>query len=657
MSYSLAYTGAQVDKSIELSLPVNTSIVSVKDSDYGAVGDGSTDDTTAIQSALDSGYNVYFPPTSNHYAVDTILTAGHAGQVIYGAGILSKIVQSGTNANSGVFRVSSKAGVVFRDLYCVPGTTTAATTNGYGFEIVTSDYCEVRNCRVTDHRRGAVMLQDSNYCKVIGNTAKSSVVNPAADNHTQAGYDFVALHASSYNIFSENHSIDGCGIGIAVQSIDSGDVASHNIITNNVIEDAPQYGIMVYRGNLADSIKHNVIDGNTIDTVDGDIEHSANGFIYGAGIYVQGAEYSVVSNNSIRNTNINTVLETLAPGAIGVTNCREITITGNMIQDPVWYGICLFDPNQNGIAGGTATVIGNIVQNSTSKSGIYVKDFPKAIIKGNKVNSHNGHGILANEGSTTDNDLLIIEGNECSSNGATGINIVKCDHAIISNNRCDGNSTHGIATDAIYSAVIGNICENNTTRGIQIISNVTGGVVGFNRVDGNDYGFSIGGPVRLIGNDAGSNTTANWAGANQLVTTHVATGSITQLAHEDRINLLGEVGGDALVTLTLPEATGSGAVFKFIVSVVNTSSYVIATADAANCGIYGTLNILDVDSNAQTAYAGVATDDKITLNGTTTGGQIGDWIEFTDIATDQWSVRGNLVCPAGSSVADPFSST
>jgi hypothetical protein len=171
--------------------------------------------------------------------------------------------------------------------------------------------------------------------------------------------------------------------------------------------------------------------------------------------------------------------------------------------------------------------------------------------------------------------------------------------------------------------------------------------------------------TRLEVDDAQNTETWEWQNSvhkdlrigSENVVTITATDSITFAEHAGNINLLGEVGGDALVTLTLPEATGSGDIYKFIVSVVNTSNYVIATADAANCGIYGTLNILDVDSNAQTAYAGVAADDKITLNGTTTGGQIGDWLELTDIATDQWSVRGNLVCPAGSDVADPFSST
>jgi hypothetical protein len=359
------------------------------------------------------------------------------------------------------------------------------------------------------------MLKDSNYCKVIGNTARDSVVNPATDDHTDAGSDFRIMHASSNNIISENISISGCGTAIGVLSIDFGDVANYNIISNNTIKDAPLYGIMLYRYNTADSVKYNVIDGNTIDTVDGDVEHADNGFVYGAGIYVQGAEYSVVSNNSIRNTNVSTTLETLAPAAIGVTNCREVTITGNMIQDPVWYGIALFDPNQNGVAGGTATVIGNVVNGSTLKSGIYVKDFPKAIIKGNKSNGHSSHGIVVNEAATSDNDLVIIEGNEASSNGGAGINIVTADHAIILNNRTDGNTTHGIVTAAVYSEVIGNISDNNTVRGIQITSTVTDGIVALNRANANDYGYVIQGPVRLRDNIESGSTTAAWSGTYQ----------------------------------------------------------------------------------------------------------------------------------------------
>ena len=139
-------------------------------------------------------------------------------------------------------------------------------------------------------------------------------------------------------------------------------------------------------------------------------------------------------------------------------------------------------------------------------------------------------------------------------------------------------------------------------------------------------------------------------------TTIVETGAITEVDHAGKTLLLGEVGGNALCTITLPAATGTGSMYRFIVSVVNTSNYVIKVADATDT-IDGSVNILDADSTAQTAYAATGTDDTITLNGTTKGGALGDWIELIDIATNQWAVRGQLVVPAGSNIADPFSAT
>lgn len=130
--------------------------------------------------------------------------------------------------------------------------------------------------------------------------------------------------------------------------------------------------------------------------------------------------------------------------------------------------------------------------------------------------------------------------------------------------------------------------------------------------------------------------------------------AVTVALHSDKVIKLDHTA--AASTCTLPDATGSGAVFRFIVTAVNTNNHVVVVPDASNT-IKGSVNILDNDSNAQTAYAASGTDDTLTLNGTTTGGQIGDWIEFVDIAADTWAVRGQLVVPAGSNVADPFSAT
>ena len=138
--------------------------------------------------------------------------------------------------------------------------------------------------------------------------------------------------------------------------------------------------------------------------------------------------------------------------------------------------------------------------------------------------------------------------------------------------------------------------------------------------------------------------------------TFTGTDSVTIAEHAGRTLLLGEVGGNALVTLTLPAATGSGATYKFIVSVANTSNYVIKVADASDT-IDGIMLYLDEDGTAVSAFPTVATSDTITLNGGTTGGIIGDYLELVDIATDQYHVRGTMRVASGADPATPFSAT
>ena len=143
------------------------------------------------------------------------------------------------------------------------------------------------------------------------------------------------------------------------------------------------------------------------------------------------------------------------------------------------------------------------------------------------------------------------------------------------------------------------------------------------------------------------------------VVTLVATGAITAALHAGKTLLLGEVGGNALVTLTLPAATGTGDIYKFIVSVVNTSNYVIKVADATDT-IDGQVIVQNDTTEGGTAsvigWKAGGTDDTITLNGTTTGGvSIGDYVELIDIAANQYTVSGML--QASGTEATPFSAT
>ena len=98
----------------------------------------------------------------------------------------------------------------------------------------------------------------------------------------------------------------------------------------------------------------------------------------------------------------------------------------------------------------------------------------------------------------------------------------------------------------------------------------------------------------------------------QAIHTFVATDAITQAEHAGRILLLGEVGGNADVVLTLPDATGTGNVYEFIVSVTMASNtYKIACPDADNT-ITGQIQYLDEDGTAAAAFPTVAASDTIT---------------------------------------------
>ena len=134
--------------------------------------------------------------------------------------------------------------------------------------------------------------------------------------------------------------------------------------------------------------------------------------------------------------------------------------------------------------------------------------------------------------------------------------------------------------------------------------------------------------------------------------TIVATDAITVAEHANRKCYLGEVGGNAAVTLTLPAATGSGATYHFIVSVVNTSNYVIqVTGDDT---IDGSVILHQDSASSVVSFNTAATSDTITLNGTTKGGvSIGDELTLIDSLADQYVVKGVLT--GSGTEATPFS--
>ncbi len=140
--------------------------------------------------------------------------------------------------------------------------------------------------------------------------------------------------------------------------------------------------------------------------------------------------------------------------------------------------------------------------------------------------------------------------------------------------------------------------------------------------------------------------------AQSRIRTLTASTTITTDQHDSQTLLMGASG--AALTFTLPAALGTGAKFKFMVSVVNTSNYLIQVANTTDVMAGGVLANTDDAANALQGFETAAASDTITLNGTTTGGvNIGDWVELQDIKAGVYAVTGILT--ASGVEATPFS--
>lgn len=99
---SSASTGSVLKKQSDGSTKWMLEAVSVKD--FGAVGDGTTDDTTAIQNAVDAGSVILFPP--GDYVCGHIEITDESKQII-GLGDV-RIIQNAVSYNKGVFYFTAR---------------------------------------------------------------------------------------------------------------------------------------------------------------------------------------------------------------------------------------------------------------------------------------------------------------------------------------------------------------------------------------------------------------------------------------------------------------------------------------------------------------------------------------------------------------------
>lgn len=111
--------------------------------------------------------------------------------------------------------------------------------------------------------------------------------------------------------------------------------------------------------------------------------------------------------------------------------------------------------------------------------------------------------------------------------------------------------------------------------------------------------------------------------------------------------------GASTITIVLPSSTGSGDKYAFLITANATPSSVIVSCDADAGAFVGDVGVYTDAAGLRFASDGV--NDLFTMNGTTTGGLPGTYVEFIDAAVDFWAVRGAL--RASGAEATPFSGT
>jgi parallel beta-helix repeat protein len=389
-------------------------VVSVKD--FGAVGDGVTDDTAAIQAAVESlatGSTLYFPDGT--YLVS------------------SAVLLSGSAQNKTGLTFSGNSAVI---------QLAAAISNQNVAEIVSGTNYKV--CGLTfKGNKGTVTTPgtDSSYRYFnglyVGAVAGKTLTNVAISGcrFTNCAYDGLMLGSGPVqpgNILPgvDNVTILGCQFDLNEVGL-SGGAYRKVTISDNAFIDNDIYGV------LADSTCGDVsISGNTIKT--GTTLGATN-----AGIFVYAASQIAIIGNSVEGGKV---------GVLISTGASDFTISGNTVSNCATSGIVVTNSTRGVISGNavaSAAQYGIAIQSSSSQ----------VSINANSVRSCGFDGIYL---SATSSSML--QGNECVSNNGSGIYSLGSSSCSLVANLCLNNNVNNA------SSTSSGIRLGNTTA-FSIVSN------------------------------------------------------------------------------------------------------------------------------------------------------------------------------------------
>lgn len=425
--------------------------VSVRD--FGALGDGVTDDTAAIQAAIDAADEVYFP--SGNYLITSPLTA-NSYQKLTGSG--ATIVMADT-VFSNILNIANATKVTVDGLYLVGHNT--GNSVDIAIQITNSHEITVTNCLIKDIGQEAASPNEWGHgIEIDGSSTNVKIINNKIQNIKGYGNvrgDGITVRTCS-NVLIQGNTIDTCRrmqIAIIDNAVDI------KVIGNDLVNG--YLAAVDVEPNSVGTTGEIIIDSNNIRNFGIKPGATTGSQYYGIDNHQNSREDITISNNVIVAENAQAV------SCIYAQNGAKFThIIGNTLKcDGFCSGITL-----SAGSGSVDTIIANNVIIEPETYGIQGYRNEGISITGNYLKSTNNtasHGIFLTSGY---NDLYpVVVGNtfEMSGTGVSAaIYLQAANRFTVSGNRVSVSQGHGIEIYSNYGAtdagtVVGNTCVDTGT--------------------------------------------------------------------------------------------------------------------------------------------------------------------------------------------------
>jgi hypothetical protein len=282
--------------------------LSVKD--FGAVGNGIADDTTAIQAAINIGKSVFFP--GGQYKITASLTPSATYQTFFGAGDAT-IVQGAKNINC--FTVSNSEGITIRNLN-FQGGNGALTEDDYEANHavygVSALNLTIENCRIYQFYMCGIQLRQQKNVLIADNFIYGNWYgDPSASDITL----YNAVSNGSNVIIRNNFCLSNNSQGVYISALggDRDVIITGNVVNtlNNVWQEQTDYSTNM---GTPPAVKFS----NTL-------LYRRNGIVASYAGDTEGKV--IISNNIIRNTMWNGVYRNNTNDTIG-----PVIVTSNIIS-------------------------------------------------------------------------------------------------------------------------------------------------------------------------------------------------------------------------------------------------------------------------------------------------------------------------------------